>query len=152
MSAVVSASAPRRKRVEFADRWQAALTRALAEGLDVLIEPISGAAFVESASKPGTLYVVSAESCSCLAGQHGIPCKHRACFLAQSGALPLPDPIATNETRATIDCPDCAGRGWWYAEAMGGRVFPDKVACHRCGGSGQMPVRIVHTPLAMAAD
>src|SRR5690349_3957740 len=80
-----------------AARWQRALDRALANALDVLIEPISGEAFVESATKPGTLYQVSATSCSCKAGQKGMPCQHRACYLAQIGELPLDE---TNETSA----------------------------------------------------
>jgi hypothetical protein len=71
-------------------RWQRALDRALANALDVLIEPISGEAFVESATKPGTLYQVTATLCTCTAGQKGFPCQHRACYLAQIGELPLP--------------------------------------------------------------
>jgi hypothetical protein len=80
-----------------AQRWQAALERAIDEALDVLIEPISGEAFIESATHPGTLYAVSAMSCSCPAGQKGQICKHRACYLATIGELPLdsePDPQA----------------------------------------------------------
>src|SRR4051794_27085588 len=87
-------------------RWQQALDRALAECLGVVIEPISGEAFVESATHPGALYAVSATSCSCKAGQAGQPCKHRACYLAQIGELPLPP----------APCRVCGGRGVLFSE------------------------------------
>src|SRR3954447_15206284 len=90
-------------------RWQRALDRALANALDVLIEPISGEAFVESATNPGTLYQVTATSCTCPAGQAGIPCQHRACYLAQTGELAI-DGMAPVE-----NCPDCHGAGVIYS-------------------------------------
>jgi hypothetical protein len=58
-------------RATDATRWAKALERALEECLDVLVEPVSGEAFVESATKPGTLYAVSASACSCPAGAKG---------------------------------------------------------------------------------
>jgi len=70
--------------------WERALQRAILEALDVLVEPLSGQAFVESATHPGTLYAVSAHTCTCPAGERGLICKHRACYLAQIGELPLP--------------------------------------------------------------
>lgn len=74
--------------VATAARWQAALDRAISNALDVLVST-DGSAFVESATQPGLLYSVSRESCDCKAGQQGIPCMHRACYLAQVGELPL---------------------------------------------------------------
>jgi hypothetical protein len=75
-------------------RWQRALDRALAEGLDVLTCPATGETFVESGSKPGTLYMVSRTSCTCPAGQWGGICKHVACYLAQLGEIPVDAPPA----------------------------------------------------------
>lgn len=75
--------------------WRAMLTQALEDGLDVLVCPATGQAFVESATHPGTLYVVSATSCSCAAGQRGLPCTHVACYRAQRGLLALnPAPVS----------------------------------------------------------
>jgi hypothetical protein len=115
-----------------ADPWAAALARALADCLDVLIEPISGAAFVESATHPGTLYAVTAISCTCAGGATGGPCKHRACYLAQLGELPAPAPAP---------CLWCSGRG----------VFPNDYhqrydRCVDCAGTGTR-----HAPIEVAA-
>jgi SWIM zinc finger len=93
-----------------ATRWQTALNRAIADALDVLIEPISGEAFVESGSNPGILYVVTAYTCSCPAGAKGIPCKHRACYLAMIDEMPL-DPAPVIREIPVIECVDCCGCG-----------------------------------------
>jgi hypothetical protein len=100
--------------------WEAALNRALEEALDVLVEPLSGQAFVESATTPGTLYIVTASSCSCPAGERGIPCKHAAAYRAQTGLLALPAPAA---------CVECCGCGM---QSYGTYDLP----CETCGGSG----------------
>lgn len=107
-----------------AERWQSALNRAIVEALDVLIEPISGEAYVESSSRPGTLYQVSRETCTCAAAVAGDPvCKHRACYLAQIGELAIEAPAA--------DCPDCCGCGeQWFPS--GGRK------CQACRGTGRI--------------
>src|SRR5688500_10748744 len=86
------------------DAWSRALARAVEECLDVLIEPISGAAFVESTSRPGTLYAVTATSCTCAAGSKGFICKHRAALLSQHPELFPPLPEVTS-------CIDCCGCG-----------------------------------------
>jgi hypothetical protein len=101
-------------------RWERALTRAINDGLDVLVCAATGEAFVESASRPGTLYAVSAEGCSCTAGAHGQVCKHRAAYLAQIGELALPEPEA---------CSDCSACG---LQDFGRYALP----CESCGGSG----------------
>lgn len=75
-----------------AQRWTAALDRAISNALDVLVAT-DGTAFVESASKPGLLYIVTRESCTCPAGMQGRICQHRACYLAQCGELEIdPEP------------------------------------------------------------
>ena len=111
-----------------AEQWQRALERALEEALDVLVEPISGEAFVESATHPGTLYAVSATSCTCAAGSQGLPCKHRACYLAQLGKLPT-EALPAVVDLPVIDCPDCCGCGVQHF-----RTFEER--CDVCGGRG----------------
>ena len=108
--------------------WEGALQRALDCALDVVCEPISGACFIESASEPGKLYAVSAQMCSCPAGQRGIPCKHRACYLAQIGELLLP------ETVRCISCTNGRIQEWTCGHPSG------FVNCDVCGGSGRVPV------------
>jgi SWIM zinc finger len=112
----------------------------------MLIEPRSGEAFVESASQPGVLYRVSRDACTCLAGQHGVPCKHRAALLAQFGELPLPE-----REPASVECPTCFGKGWGYAGDD--YHWPDQVACRKCAGTGHLAVAIVRhaRPVALAA-
>jgi hypothetical protein len=111
-------------RTSDAKRWAKALERAIAEALDVLVEPISGEAFVESAGRPGVLYHVSAHTCSCPAGQKGQICKHRACYLAQIGELPLEPTL--------VDCVACCGCG---VQDYGRYALP----CETCGGIGRVP-------------
>ncbi len=105
-----------------AAQWSKALERAIDAGVDILTEPISGQTFCESTRHPGIVYVVTRESCSCIAGAHGSPCLHRACLLAQRGELPLPAPAACLWCNASgrqedplherfVTCPDCHGTG-----------------------------------------
>jgi hypothetical protein len=115
-----------------AQRWQAALKRAIAEAVDILVEPISGEVFCESSTRPGTLYAVSRTSCTCKAGQQGVPCKHRACFLAQLGELSLePDPGPGITLEGTSDRQEIrvGGRYFGFAafdDASGWTVFRGK--------------------------
>ena len=104
-------------------RWARALDRAINDGLDVLVCAATGEAFVESASRPGTLYAVSVDGCDCTAGQHGQICKHRAAYLAQIGELALPAPAT---------CLWCSGAG--RQEDMLNDQF---VTCPDCNGSGK---------------
>jgi len=108
-------------------RWAAALDRAIEEALDVLIEPISGEAFVESATQPGLLYQVSASTCSCPAGRRGLPCKHRACYLAQIDEFPMAIAVAPSP------CSSCVSgkvQEWGVSGPIGCRD------CGVCGGTG----------------
>jgi len=114
-------------------RWERALARAINDGLDVLVCAATGEAFVESASRPGTLYAVSAEGCSCQAGAHDQICKHRAAYLAQIGELALPAPASC------VDCCGCGIRTY--------RTFQER--CDSCGGSGIRVDKHLHdAPLA----
>jgi hypothetical protein len=119
-------------------QWAKALARAIDEALDVLIEPISGEAFVESATRPGVLYQVSASMCSCPAGQRGAPCKHRACYLAQIGELPLGAASEPEADPNLIRCGRCFGDGecWLGSHDDGFR----RGVCPWCGGAGVLPV------------
>jgi hypothetical protein len=111
-------------------RWERALARAISDGLDVLVCAATGEAFVESGSRPGTLYAVSAEGCSCQAGAHDQICKHRAAYLAQLGELALP---------ALASCMWCYGTGRVQNE------YHERFdRCETCGGSGVRPDRRLH--------
>jgi hypothetical protein len=125
---------PVQNRPATAAHWARALDRALEEALDVLVEPLSGQAFVESATTPGTLYIVTADSCSCPAGARGQACKHRACYLAQIGEFPV-----TIETPAPHACVWCVGSG---------RIPNDQHErydrCDHCNGSGIRPNHHLH--------
>jgi hypothetical protein len=114
-------------------KWTKALERAITEALDVLVEPISGEAFVESATRPGILYHVSAQTCSSPAGQKGQVCKHRAYYLAQIGELPLASVVIIDVP--TKACPSCTnGRieEWGVSGPIGCKP------CPVCGGSGRI--------------
>ncbi|MCA9877559.1 MAG: hypothetical protein KC442_07250 [Thermomicrobiales bacterium] len=85
-----------------AQRWQAALDRAISNALDVYVST-DGSAFVESASTPGLLYAVSRESCTCPAGVNGRICQHRACYLAQIGELGPQEPAGVELVQWSTD-------------------------------------------------
>lgn len=115
-----------------ADQWLRALDRAIAESIDILVEPISGQTFAE-ASSGHTLYIVTPTSCTCEAGTRGRICKHVACLLHQTGQFPVPLPVAEDvvlaETTAPA-CPHCsAGRvEEWTAGHVSGST-----RCSECG-------------------
>ncbi len=79
-------------------RWQAALRRAVAEGVQVRQLAGSGAWVATSGTDAVTAYVVSLRECECPAGEHGDPiCKHRAALAHRLGRLdadPEPEPPA----------------------------------------------------------
>jgi hypothetical protein len=110
-----------------AQAWSRALERVLVDALDVSIEPISGEAFIESSTRPGVLYAVSATSCTCKAGQLGRICKHRAAYLAQVGELALP------ETVTCIHCTAGKVEEWGVGHVIGSQP------CDICGGTGRVP-------------
>lgn len=129
-------TAQTRIRPENSVRWQAALDRAIANALDVLVAT-DGSAFVESSSTPGLLYAVSREACTCPAGQKGMICQHRACYLAQIGELPLhPEPSAVE-----VSCRRCFGNGGHWA---GSGVDSWQVICPNCNGTGRHLDATVH--------
>lgn len=142
-----------RHRAESPERWAKALQRAIEHGVEVFVSAVDGQRFATSATQLDTLYPVDAYSCACPAALAGDPvCQHRAALRIVLGWIALDD--VSTETPATIDCGACHGCGWNYVETNGGRTFPDQITCRRCGGSGQMPVRIVRASPAtsLAAD
>jgi hypothetical protein len=146
-----------RAKPETPERWAKALERAIANGVEPLQIAGTGEWVVTSASKLGTVYRTDGFACECDAALHGDGvCQHRAVVRFVLGLLTLPqqEPAAMPMTLTTIDCGACHGRGWNYVETNGGRAFPEQVACRRCVGTGQVPVRIqTLTPApALAAD
>ena len=118
-------------RPETPARWSAALARATEAGVDVLT--IGGDATrvaVESASVPGTIYVVNTAgtTCSCPAAQAGdAVCLHRALARFLVGAM--------DEAGRPYPCPACRGGGVEYDPAVEkcGGLHP---TCLACRGSG----------------
>lgn len=120
-------------------RWQQALTRALANGVEVRQLAGSGAWIATSASDPTAAYELAitgeiAHSCTCRAGEFGDPvCCHRARFYHLVGALDL-DPEPSPLAAPAAPCRDCFGEG--YIRASTGDRLSDWIAvpCRRCRG------------------
>ncbi len=140
------------------ERWQAALRRAIAEGIQVRQLAGSGAWIATSGSDAAAAYLVSAQGCECQAGEYGDPiCKHRAAYWHALGALdqeiePAAAPLVTAPTPAT--CPTCGGNGFDPA-CQGHRIARDylvRCPCPRCDGTGRVTVSVVVAePAAVAA-
>jgi len=111
-------------RRETPERWEKALQRSIALGLEVFVVADTGERFVTSASQLDTLHRSDGDRCTCKAGIAGDPvCCHRAAVRFVQGRL-------SDETAAPADCLDCCGCGQrWY---RGGYALP----CETCGGSG----------------
>ena len=119
-------------------RWQAALRRALREGVEVRQLAGCGMWVATSSSQAGTAYEVTPWECECHAGQFGDPvCKHRAALRERLGALHLGDEPEPPTSAAPAACHNCHGHGWGYGTVTGGRI--DRVTCWVCGGSGMEP-------------
>ena len=110
------------------ERWQAALARALAEGVTVRQVNDNGMWVATSGSDATMAYLLEitngvAHRCTCKAGEFGDPvCKHRARWYYDAGLLdlePEPDPPAPSLAPVTCfrcrglepGCPICAGAG-----------------------------------------
>ena len=62
------------------DRFERAMTRAFID--DLRLKPIHGGAFLVYHPAASLGHRVTRETCSCPAGQHDVPCKHRALVIA----------------------------------------------------------------------
>jgi len=110
-------------------RWQAALGRALAEGVQVRQLAGSGAWVATSGTDAATAYGLDvtgrvAHGCDCPAGASGDPvCKHRA-----APAVPL----------LPRCCPPCDGKGYRVKPSalFGTRYRADCLACGGLGAAG----------------
>lgn len=121
-------------------RWQAALARAIAEGVQVRQLAGCGAWIATSGTDAATAYEVGAGGCECQAGPFGDPiCKHRAAYWHAQGLLDLdldPEPEPTAPTAsASVPCWACKGSGREWIEGASGDWF--RVACIACYGTGE---------------
>lgn len=92
-------------RLATATRWDAALTRAIAHGIALRYEALTGMAVVESATDATLCYVTDGRTCTCQAGANGDPiCLHRALYWRERGMLdPEPPTPATPAVRSFSD-------------------------------------------------
>ncbi len=124
------------------ERWQRALERALAAGVQVRQVGSTGQWIATSASDPTAAYKVAvtngvAHGCDCKAAEFGDPvCCHRAMWFHLAGLLDPEPPTPAAPAPAMIpapDCRDCLGEGYRRMQTGGG--LPDwwAVPC-RCRG------------------
>jgi hypothetical protein len=137
-----------RPRVASPARWRSALSRAIAENVQVRQLAGCGAWIATSGSDATVAYEVEvtgdvAHGCTCLAGINGDPvCKHRAAFYLAAGLLD-PEPVPPAAMIAeTARCRTCLGDG--YIKIMTGGRLSDWIpgSCHRCKNTGQVPVQL----------
>ncbi len=135
-----------RQRTATPERWQAALVRALEEGVQVRQLAGCGAWIATSGHDAGVAYQVAvsggvAHGCDCPAGEHGDPvCKHRAMWYYVAGLLdPEPEPAAPVAMVAERICEECGGDGF-HRMVTGGRLADWwAMTCRACNGSGSVP-------------
>ncbi len=130
-------------------RWQAALERAIAGGVQVRQLNTSGAWIATSSSDGASAYEIGvvggvARSCTCAAGEYGDPvCCHRAAYYRHVGLLDLIEG----------PCEACGGTGYVRkTSALFGTSY--RVDCRSCGGRGNRPPTIIAptpTPVPAAA-
>jgi len=133
-----------RQRQATPARWQAALGRAIAEGVQVRQLAGSGLWLATSGSDATTAYALAvtgdvAHGCECPAAQHGDPvCKHRTAFYHAAGLLD-PEP-PTPAAPAAFPCFECHGTGTErVATPAGGWAL---VPCLGCDGAGTLPADV----------
>ena len=122
------------KRKNTPDRWQAALRRAVAEGVQVRQLAGSGMWVATSATDPEAAYEVTPWECECHAAQFGDPvCKHRAVLLATLGRIAA----EAEHAAAGRPCNVCNGMGTHPAKLRAGEPWRNEtVRCDHCQGTG----------------
>ncbi len=130
------------------ERWQAALRRALAEGIQVRQLAGSGAWIATSGTDAAAAYLVSGNGCECQAGEYGDPvCKHRAAYWHVLGSLDLEPEPATSfvDVPVPAPCPVCRGTG--FDPACHGHLvewrYMVHCPCSACDGAGTAAVDVV---------
>ena len=88
-----------------ADLWRLA-EQGHRNGVRILTECVSGERFATSASEPGTVYRLTAHSCTCKGFDFHGRCQHHSLLLAQLGWLPDPEPEPNPP--APVVAPRCA--------------------------------------------
>ncbi|MDP9366813.1 MAG: hypothetical protein M3Q03_00820 [Chloroflexota bacterium] len=122
-----------------ADLWRLA-DQARTNGVRLLSEGLSGERFATSATDPGTVYRLTAYSCTCRGFTHHQRCQHHSLLLAELGWLPDLDPAPV----ATVSCPTCGGRG--IDPACTGHPVAGMTIhcpCYACQGAGTVAVSVV---------
>ncbi len=120
-------SAPTRRPVRPttpADLWRLA-DQARANGVRLLSEGLSGERFATSAIDPGTVYRLTAYSCTCTCKGfcHTGRCQHHSLLLAELGWLPDTDPVVIDVVildEQPAPCRACRGEGSVRAYIGGG--------------------------------
>ncbi len=139
----------RAPRLDTPARWQAALTRAHEESIEVRQLAGCGAWIATSGTDATTAYVLTPWECECHAGAFGDPiCKHRAALRQRLGWImedtePEPTPpvvVAVVVRVAEVPCGNCQGHGWGYGTVPGGRI--ERVTCWTCDGTGVEPATL----------
>ncbi len=130
-------------------RWQTALRRAVAEGVQVRQLAGSGAWIATSGSDVTAAYLVSANGCECQAGEYGDPvCKHRAAYWHALGRLDLEPELAAvapPTPESVIACLHCDGNGF-DPTCQGHRItgsYTVHCPCSACDGAGTLADSIV---------
>ncbi len=121
------------KRRNTRRRWQAALRRAITEGVEVRQLAGSGMWIATSTSDRDTAYEVTPWECECHAAQFGDPvCKHRAVLLATLGRIATDGEAATGRA-----CNVCNGMGSHPVKLAYGEPWRNEtVTCEHCRGTG----------------
>jgi hypothetical protein len=121
------------KRKNTPARWQSALRRAVAEGVQVRQLAGSGMWIATSATDAETAYEVTPWECECHAAQFGDPvCKHRAVLLATLGRI-----AESAEGVSGRLCDVCNGMGSHPAIARHDQLWRNEtVTCEHCRGTG----------------
>jgi hypothetical protein len=127
-------------------RWQAALTRALDNGVRVYQISGTGQWVATSASKPGVCFAVSVDACECEAAMLGADpvCQHRAALRCELGMLwpedpTPPTPAAPAVARPRFACARCEDTGFVHVANRYNPSLTFRATCPDCDTRKQIP-------------